>query len=96
MSAAAEFPSYSSSSPDELPANEVRRAFSEVVGRAQHGGHVTYITHHGRRVAAVVPADAAEYLEQLEDRALAAMAEEALAEGGEPIPWEQVRSEMSL
>ncbi|MGH3786678.1 MAG: type II toxin-antitoxin system Phd/YefM family antitoxin [Pseudonocardiaceae bacterium] len=92
MSAA---PDYPASMPHELPAIEVRRTLSEVVGRAQHGGHTTYITHHGRRVAAIVPADAAERLEQLEDEALARMAQEALDEGGEPIPWEQVRAEMA-
>jgi prevent-host-death family protein len=82
--------------PDEMPAGEVRRAFSDVVGRAQHAGHVTYITHRGKRVAAIVPADAAEWLEEYEDRQLAKMAAEALAAGGETVPLEQVLGRLGL
>jgi antitoxin (DNA-binding transcriptional repressor) of toxin-antitoxin stability system len=33
----------------------------------EYGGETTYLTKHGRRAAAVVPAAAAELLEQLED-----------------------------
>ena len=81
---------------DELPAGEARRAFADVVGRAQYAGHITYITHRGNRVAAVVPADVAEWLEEYEDRQLAKMAAEALAEGGEPVPLEQVLGRLGL
>jgi prevent-host-death family protein len=82
--------------PDEMPAGEARRAFADVVGRAQYAGHITYITHRGKRVAAIVPADAAAWLEEYEDNQLAKMAAEALAEGGEPVPLEQVLSKLGL
>lgn len=82
--------------PDELPAGEVRKAFGEVVGRAQHAGHMTYITHHGKRVAAIVPADVAQWLEEYEDQRLARMAADALAEGGEAVPLEHVLGRLGL
>ena len=68
-------------------------------------GHVVYLTEHGERVAAIVPAEFAEALEGmseedarelLEDLADAAAARQALAEPGESIPWEQVRAEAGL
>jgi hypothetical protein len=68
-------------------------------------GHVVYLTEHGERLAAIVPAEFAEALEGmseqdarelLEDLADAAAAREALAEPGESVPWEQVRAEAGL
>ena len=56
-------------------------------------GKVIYLTEHGHRVAAIVPAAMAAEIE--EDLADAADAREALAEPGE-IPWEQVRAEAGL
>ena len=94
MSAASEFDV--PATPDEMPAGEARRAFADVVGRAQYAGHITYITHRGKRVAAIVPADAAEWLEEYEDNQLAKMAAEALAEGGKAVPLEQVLSKLGL
>src|SRR4249919_3148250 len=68
-------------------------------------GHVVYLTEHGERLAAIVPAEFAEALEGmseqdarelLEDLADAAAARQALTEPGESIPWEQVRAEAGL
>jgi hypothetical protein len=63
---------------------------------------VVYLTEHGERLAAIVPAELAAELENLtpeafrellEDFADAEAARQALAEGGEPVPWEQVKAE---
>ena len=68
-------------------------------------GHVVYLTEHGERLTAIVPAEFAEALEGmseqdtrelLEDLADAAAAREALAEPGESVPWEQVKAEAGL
>ena len=71
-------------------------------------GQVVYITEHGTRLAAIVPAAIAAELERLspdeltellEDFADAAAAREARAsiDAGEPlIPWEQVKAEADL
>jgi len=79
-----------------MPASRVRSDFADVIGRAQHAGTTTYITHHGRRVAAVVPVEAAEALERLEDRVLAGMAKDALAEPGRAVPLASVIAELGL
>jgi antitoxin (DNA-binding transcriptional repressor) of toxin-antitoxin stability system len=71
-------------------------------------GQIVYITEHGERVAAIIPATVAAELERLsadelaallEDFADAAAAREARAsiEAGEPlIPWEQVKADTGL
>ena len=71
-------------------------------------GKVVYLTEHGHRLAAIVPAALAaelealtpgEFRELLEDFADAQAAREALAElkaGAEPIPAEQVWAELGL
>ncbi len=67
-----------------------------------------YLTEHGERLAAIVPAELAEELEHLtpeefrellEDFADAQAAREALAEidaGASAVPAEQVRAELGL
>lgn len=58
------------------------------------GGQVVYITEHGQRLAAIVPAEyAAELAEDLAD---AQAARESLADPGDNIPWEQVKAEAGL
>jgi len=71
-------------------------------------GRIVYITEHGERVAAIVPAAIAAELERLspdelaallEDSADAASAREARAsiEAGEPlIPWDQIKAEAGI
>jgi antitoxin (DNA-binding transcriptional repressor) of toxin-antitoxin stability system len=71
-------------------------------------GQIVYITEHGERLAAIIPAAIAAELERLspdeiaellEDFADAAAAREARAsvEAGEPlIPWEQIKAEAGL
>ena len=75
----------------ELPVEDT----SGVAGAAHEAarGEVVYLTEHGERLAAIVPAAMAAEIE--EDLADAASAREALAEPGE-IPWEQVKAEAGL
>ncbi|MBB4920997.1 type II toxin-antitoxin system Phd/YefM family antitoxin [Streptosporangium saharense] len=42
---------------DEMGMREARASFGDLIGRAEYGGQITYITRHGRRVAAIVPLD---------------------------------------
>lgn len=51
----------------EIPVSEARADLGAVTARAEYGGETTYLTKHGHRSAAVVPAAAAELLEELED-----------------------------
>lgn len=69
----------------EMSSTDARNHFADVVGRAQHGGVTTAITSHGKRVAAIVPAEILDLLDELEDRGLSRMAREAKSEAGEPV-----------
>ena len=60
---------------------------------AAGSGEVIYLTRGGRRIAALVPADAAEALERAEDEADIWAAREALADPEPSIPLEQVLAE---
>jgi prevent-host-death family protein len=52
-----------SGSATELPVTEARHRFSDVVNAAAFRGEVTYVTRRGRRLAAVVPIEAAREYE---------------------------------
>jgi len=79
----------------ELPVSQARERFAEVLEQARR--EPVYLTRHGRRLAVVV--DAEEYdqmvavLEDAEDQRLV---DESLAEDGEPVPWEAIRSDLGL
>lgn len=51
----------------DMTVSQARADLGAVTSRAEYGGETTYLTKHGHRAAAVVPAGAAELLEQLED-----------------------------
>jgi antitoxin (DNA-binding transcriptional repressor) of toxin-antitoxin stability system len=77
----------------ELPADETVPADAV---REAAGGEVVYLTRDGTPVAAVVPADAAEYLEALEDAADVIAARRALAEPSPSLAAEQVWAELGV
>lgn len=64
----------------DLTVSEARAELGLVTSRAEYGGETTYLTKHGRRAAAVVPAAAAELLEQIEDLIDAEAVRSALAD----------------
>lgn len=64
----------------EMAVTEARADLGSVTSRAEYGGETTYLTKHGHRAAAVVPAAAAELLEQLEDLVDAGAVRAALAD----------------
>jgi hypothetical protein len=74
----------------ELPPHEGVPA--EIVAVAI-GGDVVYLTRGGEAVAAVVPADAAEYLEALEDAADVIAARRALSHQEQRIPLSELLAE---
>ena len=74
----------------ELPPHE--GAPAEAVDAAV-GGEVVYLTRDGEPVAALVSADAAEYLEALEDAADIIAARRALADPAPSIPLAELLAE---
>jgi DNA-binding MarR family transcriptional regulator len=87
----------------EIPLEEVTREVTDAAHDAARS-QVVYLTEHGERLAAIVPAELesltpAQFRELLEDFADAQAAREALAEveaGAEPVPAEQVWAELGL
>ena len=51
----------------EMSVTDARPELAEITNRAAYGGETTYLTKHGRRTAAVVPAHSAQLLEDLEE-----------------------------
>lgn len=82
----------------ELPITDAREDFAEVVNRVAYGHERLRLTRRGKPLAAVVPIDDLELLEQLEDQADLDAMRRALADpaNAEPIPWEQVRGDLGL
>ena len=73
---------------------QARNNFSDVVNRAGYGKERVILTRRGKPIAAVVPIEDVEFLEELEDRADLEAAREALAEGRATIPWEEIKREL--
>ena len=69
---------------------KARNNFSDVVNRAGYGKERVILTRRGKPIAAVVPIEDVEFLEELEDRADLEAAREALAEGGKPLPGKKL------
>ena len=91
----------------EIPLDEAPREVSDAAHDAARG-RVVYLTEHGERLAAIVPAGLAAELENLsplelrellEDFADGQAAREALAEveaGAQPVPAAQVWAELGI
>jgi antitoxin Phd len=83
----------------EFTVSDARQHLADVVSRAAYAGRITYITRHGRRIAAIVPADVAEAMERAEDAEDVAAAHEALRRidaGDEPVSLADMRAELGL
>ncbi len=59
---------------------EARNEFADVISRASFGKERFVLTRRGKRLAAIVPVEDLELLEELEDRMDVAAAKAALAE----------------
>jgi antitoxin (DNA-binding transcriptional repressor) of toxin-antitoxin stability system len=71
------------------------RLLEALVDRVEREGERLYLCKGKKRVASLVPADDAEYLEELEDRHWSEAAKKAMEEPG-TIPLEQVKRELGL
>ena len=61
---------------------ELRRRLADTINRASYGRSRFVVERNGRPVAAIIPIDDLLRLEEMEDAADAAAADEAKAEGG--------------
>lgn len=78
--------------------SEAREDFATIVNKVAFGGERVRLTRHGKPVAAVVPIEDVELLEDLEDEIDIELARQALAEmeTDPPIAWEEVKREFGL
>jgi prevent-host-death family protein len=77
---------------------EAREKFSEIVNRAAFGRERIVLTRRGKPLAAIIPFEHLQWMEEFEDRkdleeGLAALAE---AEEGGTISWEELKAELGL
>ena len=73
--------------PVELSVTDARAQLAELLDTRVRDGGVVYLTRYGRRVGAVVPADIAEHLDDIEDAYWSARVEQVLAKGEPTVPW---------
>lgn len=77
-----------------MTASEARQNFSDILNRAAYGGE-RVIVHRGKKpVAAVVPMEDLEMLEQIEDRVDLEEVRKRLKEPN--IPWSKIKKELGL
>lgn len=82
----------------KLTTTQARKDFSNVVDLAYAKSERVVLMRNGKRVAAIVPIDDLDALEQLEDARDADAIREALAEQGDKPAedWEKVKAELGL
>jgi prevent-host-death family protein len=78
--------------------SEARGEFASIINRVAFGGERVRLTRHGKEVAAVVPIEDVDFLEDLEDEIDVQLVQEALAdpENAVPIPLEDVLRDLGL
>jgi prevent-host-death family protein len=81
-----------------LDASAVSGDFADVLSRAAEGKERVILVRDGKALAAVVPLEDVQLLEEMEDRIDGEDARAALAEAQEKgtIPLEQLRAELGL
>ena len=69
----------------EIPVSELRDKLGETLERVDREDTFVYVTRHGRRIGAIMPADIAENYERMEDAYWARRADEARGESSRPL-----------
>lgn len=73
----------------EVTVTDARGQLPELLETQVRDGGVVYLTRYGRRVGAVVPADVAERIAELEDAYWTARAEQVLAKNEPTMAWDE-------
>lgn len=75
-----------------------RDGLSDTLNRVSYGKERIVIRRHGKKIAALVPMEDLEFLEELEDRMDLEEVREALAEAeiSGTIPWKKVKKDLGL
>lgn len=78
-----------------MSASKARDEFSDALNRVAYKGERIVLRRRGKDVAALVPVEDLELLEEIEDRIDVEKAKNALKEKG-GIPWKQLKKELGL
>lgn len=85
---------------NKIKTSQARDEFGTIVNRVAYGKEHFILVRRNREMAAIIPMEEYELLEEyiakLEDALDLNAAEEALSEPGENIPFEQVRKKLGL
>ena len=81
---------------DAIATGKARENFSDLVNRSAYGKERMVLTRRGKSVAAVVPIEDLELLEEIEDRLDVDAARKALAEPGENLTLDDVKRLLRL
>jgi prevent-host-death family protein len=73
--------------PVELTVTDARAQLAELLDTRVREGGVVYLTRYGRRIGAVVPAEVAEHLDDIEDAYWSARVHEVLAKDEPTVAW---------
>jgi prevent-host-death family protein len=76
-------------------AARARKSFSDILNRAAYGKERVVIERRGKRLAAVVPLEDLDLLEELEDRVDIEDARRRMKEKGS-VPWATVKKDLGL
>lgn len=81
-----------------INSKKARTDFADNINRVAYGHERLTITRHGKKVAAIIPVEDLEFLEELEEQLDRRAIDEALEEQGEaPFEdWERVKKELNL
>ena len=79
-----------------LSVTKARGRFADLINQAAYAKRRFAILRRGKALAAIVPAEDLQLLEEWEDRLDLEAARKALAESEERIPYERVRKELGL
>ena len=75
---------------------QAREQFADLVNRSAYRGERITLTRRGKGIAAVVPIEDLQLLEQIEDRIDIREARKAIREGGKPVSMEEVKKRYGL
>ena len=78
--------------------SEAREDFATIINKVAFGGERVRLTRHGKPIAAVVPVEDVDFLEDLEDELDLELVREALAdpENQTTIPLDEVKRQLGL
>jgi prevent-host-death family protein len=75
----------------KMSATQARAQLAKAVNQAAFGGERIVLERHGKPIAAVVPIEDYQLLEELEEKADIVAVRKARKEKGPLVPWEKIK-----